>query len=72
MESPFERLYKFLQVTQDEVRGHELQAPTPEITAQLDRLLNGQCDDAERERICQLIRANPASIRYLAERASER
>ena len=72
MKAPFERLYAFLKRLSGEVEGHEFQAPPPELAAQLDRLASGACNEEERERICELIRKSPGSIKYLADQAKEK
>jgi hypothetical protein len=72
MKTPFEQLYAFLKKLSGEVEGHEYQAPTPDLAAQLDRLASGTCNEEERERICALIRKSPGSIKYLADRAKQK
>jgi len=44
----------------------------PELTARLERFADGLCDDAEREEICELLRADPALVRWVAERVKGR
>jgi len=44
----------------------------PEVKARLERFADGSCDDVEREEICEILRADPSLVRWVAERVKQR
>jgi anti-sigma factor RsiW len=43
-----------------------------DVRDRLERFADGVCDDQEREEICELLRADPALVRWVAERVKQR
>ena len=46
--------------------------PLPDLRERLERFADGLCDDAEREEICEILRNDPALVRWVAERVKQR
>ena len=46
--------------------------PEPEVRERLERFADGLCDDQEREEICEMLRADPALVRWVADRIKQR
>jgi len=46
--------------------------PLPDLQDRLERFADGLCDDAEREEICEILRNDPALVRWVAERVKQR
>ncbi len=46
--------------------------PEPAVRQRLERFADGLCDEQEREQICEALRADPALVRWVAERVKER
>lgn len=46
--------------------------PGPDLRERLERFADGLCDDAERDEICELLRADPTLVRWVADRVKER
>ena len=46
--------------------------PLPDLRDRLERFADGLCDDAEREEICEILRNDPALVRWVAERVKRR
>lgn len=44
----------------------------PDLMERLERFSDGLCDDQEREEICELLRADPALLRWVADRIKQR
>jgi len=42
------------------------------LQARLERFADGHCDEKEREEICELLRADPALMHWVAERVKQR
>lgn len=42
------------------------------LEERLERFSDGQCDDQERDEICELLRADPALVRWVAERVKRK
>jgi hypothetical protein len=44
----------------------------PNLQERLERFADGHCDDAERDEICGILRADPSLVRWVAERVKQR
>ncbi|MGA3169419.1 MAG: hypothetical protein ABSE62_00240 [Chthoniobacteraceae bacterium] len=44
----------------------------PDLRERLERFADGLCDEAEREELCEILRADPSLVRWVAERVKER
>jgi anti-sigma factor RsiW len=44
----------------------------PDLKERLERFADGLCDEREREEICEMLRADPALVRWVANRVKER
>jgi hypothetical protein len=44
----------------------------PNLQERLERFADGYCDEAEREEICEILRADPSLVRWVAERVKQR
>jgi len=44
----------------------------PDLKVRLERFSDGQCPDGEREEICEMLRADPALVRWVAERVKQK
>lgn len=44
----------------------------PDLEVRLERFADGLCDDGERDEVCELLRANPALVRWVADRVKQR
>lgn len=44
----------------------------PDLRVRLERFADGLCGEAEREKLCEVLRADPALVRWVAERVKER
>jgi hypothetical protein len=64
----FKILIDFLDRFGPEASGRHLPEPQTEAAAKLERFARGQCDDAERAEVCNMLRLHPAWIRWLADR----
>jgi hypothetical protein len=63
----FTTVFSFLERCGPEVAGRELSQPDAELSAKLIRFARGQCDAAERSEVCEILRVNPAWLRWLAD-----
>jgi hypothetical protein len=43
-----------------------------DLQERLERFADGLCDEQEREQICELLRADPGLVRWVADRVKER
>ena len=68
MNNDFITLVEFLGRFGPEVSGHAAPTPRTEEAAKLLRFAAGECDEAERNEICKLLRLHPAWLRWLADR----
>jgi hypothetical protein len=66
MPDTFQILAKFLERFSDEVQGRELQEPTEEIKAKLQRLARGALPKAEKTDLFAQLNRNPEWIAWLA------
>jgi hypothetical protein len=60
-------LMEFLGQTAAEVSGRENPEPHGEMASLLERFAQGQCSQEERAKVCQILRDNPAWLRWLAD-----
>ena len=44
----------------------------PDLRERLERFADGLCDEAERDELCEVLRADPSLVRWVAERVKER
>lgn len=44
----------------------------PNLQERLERFADGYCDEVEREEICEILRADPNLVRWVAERVKQR
>jgi hypothetical protein len=44
----------------------------PLLQERLERFADGRCEEAERDEICGILRADPSLVRWVAERVKER
>ena len=68
MNNDFQTLVEFLGRCGPEVVGHSVSTPHTEEASRLLKFAEGQCNAAEREEICALLRLHPAWLRWLADR----
>jgi hypothetical protein len=68
MNSDFKILIEFLERFGPEVSGRELSQPQTEEAAKLERFARGDCNDAQRVEICEMLKLHPAWLRWLADR----
>ena len=64
----FKILLEFLSRFGPEVSGRHLPEPQTEAGLKLERFARGQCDEAERKEVCEMLRLHPAWLRWLADR----
>jgi hypothetical protein len=67
MSDDFNTLLDFLGRCGPEVTGHAVAMPESAEAAKLQRFAAGQCDANERADACELLRRNPALLRWVAE-----
>jgi hypothetical protein len=46
--------------------------PPSDMRERLERFADGLCDEREREELCEALRADPALVRWVADRVKER
>ena len=68
MSSDFKTLIDFLDRFGPEVSGKALMAPQDEAAVKLQRFAAGECNEAERTEVCEMLRMHPAWLRWLADR----
>lgn len=61
-------LIDFLGRLGPEVGGRDLRQPHDEAALKLERFARGDCAEAERREVCELLRANPGWLRWVADR----
>jgi hypothetical protein len=64
----FKILVDFLDGFGHEATGRHLPEPQTEAALNLERFARGECDEAERKEICEMLRLHPAWLRWLADR----
>lgn len=64
----FKILIEFLDRLGPEVSARQLSQPHSEEAAKLERFARGECTDAERAAVCNMLRLHPAWLRWLADR----
>lgn len=67
MPSDFEQIVRFLSHYEAEVQGRDAARPDPELRGRLDRFARGECTEAERAELCQIVVRRPELVGYLAE-----
>jgi hypothetical protein len=68
MNNDFNTIIDFLERFGPEVTGRELPEPINDETPRLQRFIEGDCKDPEREEICSMLRLHPAWLRWIADR----
>ena len=68
MNTDFKILIEFLDHFGPEASGRHLPEPQTEAAVKLERFARGQCNDAERAEVCNMLQLHPAWIRWLADR----
>lgn len=67
----FETLLSFLERSDVEVCGRGEVAIEPGVMEKLERLIKGACSQEEIREVCELIKDNPARIKWVADRIKE-
>ena len=44
----------------------------PSVQEKLERFADGKCSDTEREQICEMLKAEPTLVRWVAERVKQK
>ncbi len=68
MNSDFKILIDFLDRFGPHVTGRQLPEPQTDAAVKLERFARGECNDAERAEVCNMLRLHPAWLRWLADR----
>lgn len=68
MNSDFKTLIDFLDRLGPEVSGRILTEPHSAAAVQLERFARGDCDERERQEVCEMLQMHPAWIRWIADR----
>ena len=68
MNPDFKILIDFLDLFGPHVTGHQLPEPHTDAAVKLERFARGECNDAERAEVCNMLRLHPAWLRWLADR----
>lgn len=68
MKEDLDILIDFLGRFGSEVSGRGTAEPDAGVTAKLERFARGECARDERREICELLRSEPAWLRWLANR----
>ena len=68
----FSILAGFLDRFNDEVEGHELSEPTPELKLKLEQLAQGTLGEAEQAKIWPVLNQNPQWVVWLADEVKKR
>lgn len=72
MQSDFKHLISFLLRGEAEVSGRMHNAPSGDLREKLERFVEGTCSESEKLQICELIRNDPACIKWVADRIKEK
>ena len=64
----FKTLIDFLDRFGPQVTARQLPEPHTDAAAKLERFARGECNDAERAEVCNMLRIHPAWLRWLADR----
>lgn len=68
MSNDIKPLIDFLERLGPEVAGRQQMEPQSEAAAKLELFARGECTEAQRAEVCDLLRTHPAWIRWLADR----
>ena len=68
MENELTALFGFLGRFGVEVEGRQSSVPEDEVAEKLIRFAKGECAPEERGEVCEILRANPAWLRWLADK----
>lgn len=71
MSNDIRPLIDFLERLGPEVAGRQQMEPQSEAAAKLELFARGECTEAERAEVCDLLRTHPAWIRWLADRVRQ-
>jgi hypothetical protein len=64
----FKILIDFLDRFGPQVTARQLPEPHTDAAVKLERFSRGECSDAERAEVCNMLRIHPAWLRWLADR----
>ncbi len=67
MDNELSALFGFLDRFGPEVCGRAIPSPEGELAEKLIRFAKGECEPDERTEVCDLLRKNPAWLRWLAD-----
>lgn len=68
MQNQLTELFGFFGRYGYEVFGREVSPPDDNAAAQLLRFAQGECTPEERAQVCELLKQNPAWLRWIADR----
>lgn len=68
MNTDFKTLIDFLGRYGSEVSGREMPQPDTHAANLLERFARGECESDERRKVCEMLRLEPAWLRWLADR----
>jgi hypothetical protein len=64
----FKTLIDFLSRHGSEVSGRAMAQPDATVAAMIERFARGECEETERRDVCEMLRSQPAWLRWLADR----
>lgn len=67
MENELTALFGFLDRFGSEVTARGISAPESDVAEKLIRFAKGECSTEERTEVCEVLRQNPAWLRWLAD-----